>query len=110
MTDGSVWCWGGNYAGQLGTGNFADNFSPTAVTVKGDQFMPILQIPCNVHQTGARVVSIAAGYDHTCVLQANGNIQCWGSNSNGQLGTGNTINAASPTNVSLGGMISQNIF
>jgi alpha-tubulin suppressor-like RCC1 family protein len=110
MTDGSVWCWGGNYAGQLGTGNFADNFSPTAVPVEGDQFRLILKIPCNVYQAGARVVSIAAGYDHNCVLQANGNIKCWGSNSNGQLGNGNTINAVSPTDVSLGGMIRPNIF
>ncbi len=36
------------------------------------------------------VLHIAAGYNHTCAVQRDGLVYCFGSNSAGQLGTGNT--------------------
>ena len=37
---------------------------------------------------GSGVQAVAAGSDYTCVLAANGAVQCWGNNYYGQLGSG----------------------
>jgi alpha-tubulin suppressor-like RCC1 family protein len=73
---GTVQCWGQNDVFQLGVqhGPNGEKFGTQPVTV------PNL----------SGVVGIAAGDKHTCVLLNNGNIKCWGSNSSGQLGNGNS--------------------
>ncbi len=43
--------------------------------------------------------SVAAGLSHTCAAQLDGTIQCWGRNSNGQLGNGTTIDSRAPVTV-----------
>ena len=47
----------------------------------------------------AGVVALAAGGWHTCALLASGGVDCWGWNSNGQLGTGDTAIRYTPTGV-----------
>ena len=42
---------------------------------------------------------IAAGPFHTCALAANGSVQCWGDNSNGELGVGSASARAAPVQV-----------
>jgi len=82
LTDGGeVYCWGDNSSGQLGNSNAAVSNSATPVRV-----------------TGIVATSITAGRDHTCASIPDGTIYCWGSNSNGQLGTGDTsyLLSASP--------------
>lgn len=64
----SLWCWGSNAFGQLGTGRMADE--PTPVPV-----MP-----------GTPVASVAAGPYHTCVITHSAELFCWGANTTGQLG------------------------
>ena len=44
---------------------------------------------------GSNVTSITAGGNHACALHLNGSLECWGSNSNGQLGDGTTVNRPS---------------
>lgn len=47
------------------------------------------------------LVEVAAGRAHACAIDASGTVLCWGSNTNGQLGVGDTETRASPTRVSL---------
>lgn len=73
---GSVQCWGNNDAFQLGVelGPNGEKYRAAPGTVP--------------NLTG--VVSISAGDKHTCVLLDTGAVKCWGSNSSGQLGDGNS--------------------
>ncbi|MFO0609491.1 MAG: hypothetical protein U0324_40380 [Polyangiales bacterium] len=79
VTDGSVWCWGANGSRQVGSGRSGAT-ERNAVRVAG--------------LSGA--VSIACGAAHTCAVLANGAVQCWGGNAQGQLGDGSTTLRAAP--------------
>jgi alpha-tubulin suppressor-like RCC1 family protein len=76
LTNGQVRCWGGNGVGQLGTGNTNPSLSP--VTVR------------NSTDTGplTGVTAVVTGAKHTCALLATRQVQCWGDNTNGQMGAG----------------------
>lgn len=77
-SDGAVLCWGSNTFGQLGQGH--------AMAIgDGPGEMP----PATV--TGLKGVKrLASGAYHTCALTIAGEIRCWGKNTNGQLGRGDT--------------------
>jgi alpha-tubulin suppressor-like RCC1 family protein len=45
------------------------------------------------------VIALALGKNHTCALTAGGHVNCWGSNSNGQLGDGSTKDSPIPVEV-----------
>ncbi len=75
-------CWGNNGYGQLGYGD---------TTSRGDNETLSLLGPVDLG-TGRKATSVAAGDYHTCVLLDNGTIKCWGFNSVGQLGNGDTTN------------------
>lgn len=90
---GTVWCWGANESGELGTGAAFPMPpmmlppQPAAVQVVKINGMPL---------TG--MVAVAAGYNHTCALDGSGGVWCWGLNVADQLGDGTTTNrnAAAP--------------
>ncbi|PKN23654.1 MAG: hypothetical protein CVU65_13865 [Deltaproteobacteria bacterium HGW-Deltaproteobacteria-22] len=81
-SDGSAWCWGRNYNGQLGDGTTTDRSVPT---------------PVSGLSTG--VTAISAGMYHTCVIKTDGSVWCWGNNGMGQLGDGTTTARLVPTAV-----------
>jgi len=84
---GSAYCWGDNTYGELGIGNTTDMYAPQLVL------------------GGYNFTSISSGTNHhmhTCALNTTGGAYCWGENTNGQLGNGNTTNMNTPQLV-LGG-------
>ncbi|HEY9096776.1 MAG TPA: hypothetical protein VIN35_13605, partial [Hydrogenophaga sp.] len=75
---GTVWSWGSNASGQLGLGTCGETM------VTDDQLVP-------AHVTGlSSVQTIAAGYDHSLALKADGTVWAFGKNNVGQLGDGST--------------------
>jgi len=81
-TDGTVYCWGNNFFGQLGAG-FISNRSDRLATP-----LPVVG--------GRTFVSTAGGDGHTCALAGDGQASCWGSNDFGQLGTGDPFGVVLP--------------
>jgi len=69
-SNGTLWCWGANWSGQLGDGTNDDKNTPTQVG------------------TGTDWESVAAGWYHTCGVKTGGTLWCWGANWFGQLGDG----------------------
>jgi alpha-tubulin suppressor-like RCC1 family protein len=79
LSNGTVWAWGENQFGQLGTGGILGpstcdgiSCSPTPVGVSGL----------------TNVKAIAAGGSHALALLNNGTVMAWGLNIDGQLGDG----------------------
>jgi alpha-tubulin suppressor-like RCC1 family protein len=83
QNDGSVWSWGDNTYGELGTGSTSS--SPVAS-------------PAETASLGS-VTSVAAGGDHSLALTSGGNVWAWGANSSGQLGNGTTSPSSTPVEV-----------
>jgi hypothetical protein len=88
ISDGTVTCWGNNWAGQLGDGS--NTFSNVPAAVTGGAL------------AGKTVIDITAGYGHTCALISDGTVTCWGYNGYGQIGDGDTTNSNVPVAVAGG--------
>ena len=70
-TDGTLWSWGNNYEGQLGTNSRDSKYTPTQ------------------ESTGARDwKTISTGNSHTTAIKSDGTLWSWGQNNYGQLGNG----------------------
>ncbi|MEZ5100269.1 MAG: CARDB domain-containing protein [Thermoleophilia bacterium] len=80
LDDGTVRCWGANAKGQLGYGDTAP---------VGDDETPGSVGPVDLG-AGRTATAITAGSEHTCAILDTGAVRCWGDNSVGQLGYGNT--------------------
>jgi len=87
ISNGTVTCWGYGGTGQLGTGETNNSNIPVAVTGGALENKTVTQI-----ETGAY---------HTCALVSDGTVTCWGTNSIGQLGTGDTNNSYVPVAIVL---------
>jgi len=68
-----VACWGANDQGQLGSNPSSPSSSP------------VLAI-----SLGTTATAVVVGAEHACALVQGGSVECWGSNSNGQLGRGSS--------------------
>jgi alpha-tubulin suppressor-like RCC1 family protein len=61
-TDGTLWCWGANHAGQAGDG-----------TTDGPKLSPV-----QVLTLGSTVVEVVAAGEHSCAIKGDGTLWCWG--------------------------------
>ena len=84
-SDHTLACWGVGVQGQLGSGDFANE--PTPTTAGTDQWSQVI-----------------AGRYHTCGITQTGHLRCWGAQYAGQLGTGGTSTANAPAAVFANGV------
>ena len=80
-----ITCWGSNVFGQLGRDD-------TLTIGDNEQLSTSLKI---VNLGGRNIVGMCAGTGHTCVLDDQGGVSCFGLNTAGQLGLGHTLNVGS---------------
>ncbi|MEO7110066.1 MAG: hypothetical protein ABI183_06485 [Polyangiaceae bacterium] len=79
LSDGSVWCWGGDDLGQLGV---ASASLATIASCAG----PCSPTPIQINfPTGIKITHVAAG-NHSCAIDTLGDLYCWGENASGELG------------------------
>ena len=93
LDDDSLKCWGRDNFGQLGDGGVIS----TIITRTN--------IPVSVDLgTGRTAFAVSAGGYHTCAILDDGSMECWGRDSEGQLGNGatTTTDQTSPVSVDLG--------
>jgi len=76
--DGTVWSWGDNDKGQLGSGDYESKNRPIQV------------------KNLTNIAAISAGHYHNLALDFNGNLYSWGWNNHGQLGDGTKIDKNIP--------------
>lgn len=84
LDDGRVKCWGDNAFGQLGLGSTQDRGDDP--NEMGDH------LPAVAFGAGRTVLELVAGSFHSCVRLDDGRVKCWGDNSSGQLGLGDSEN------------------
>lgn len=83
MSTGDMQCWGRNEYGQLGDGTLNDRAFPSAVM-----------------RLQTKNVAIVAGSKHTCAMNSDETVQCWGAESLGSLGSAaSSGNVTVPVNV-----------
>ncbi|MBL8777474.1 MAG: hypothetical protein JNK12_16145 [Acidimicrobiales bacterium] len=82
LDDGRLKCWGSNGSGALGLGDTANRGDGPGEM--GDD-LPAVDLG-----TGRTATAVALGLHHTCALLDDGRIKCWGENSHGRLGLGDT--------------------
>jgi alpha-tubulin suppressor-like RCC1 family protein len=86
LNGGTARCWGDGFRGQLGNGTVGwGNYSSSPITVS--------------LSSGATVVAVSAGGQHTCAVLNDGTARCWGDNYYGQLGNGLGGYSSTPVSV-----------
>ena len=74
VDNGSLYCWGSNANGRLGTGD------PTTQSAYSPAWVDL--------GVGRTALAISAGGDHTCAILDDSSLTCFGSDYNGALGNG----------------------
>jgi alpha-tubulin suppressor-like RCC1 family protein len=85
-TDGTLWLWGWNYAGQLGDGTPTDKSSPVQTISQGNNWK-----------------NVGCGVNHTSAVKTDGTLWLWGWNVSGPLGDGTETYRSSPVQTVAGG-------
>jgi alpha-tubulin suppressor-like RCC1 family protein len=85
-TDGTLWMWGCNTNGELGTNNVVHSSSPVQTVSAGTNWK-----------------QLSLGYTHSGAIKTDGTLWMWGINAAGQLGGNNVITRSSPVQTVSGG-------
>ncbi|BDR52289.1 hypothetical protein KIM372_01960 [Bombiscardovia nodaiensis] len=85
-SDGSLYGWGTNNSGQLGLGDKTNRLTPTLITPPAG---------------ATKYIQVSPGDTHTVAIADDGKTYAWGNNEHGQLGTGDTTERLTPTQVQL---------
>ncbi|MEL0039618.1 MAG: hypothetical protein VW799_11085, partial [Halieaceae bacterium] len=83
LDDDSVVCWGRNYYGQLGISITPTQNGPASTPSYSN--VPTRSVYANPNGVAA---NISTGGEHTCAIDADGLVTCWGFNYYGALGVG----------------------
>jgi len=84
LQSGAIKCWGANWNGQLGLGDWAARQTPVEVT-----------------SLGTSVVAVGVGAMHACALSGAGLVKCWGYGGYSALGLGDTVNRSAPVDTAV---------
>jgi alpha-tubulin suppressor-like RCC1 family protein len=90
-TGNTAQCWGQNASSQLGTSSIETCTEGSTIVACSHRPLPVT--------TNQIFGYISAGGHHSCAITTGGTAYCWGDNSNGQLGTGNTSGSDVPVKV-----------
>ena len=85
-TDGTLWMWGRNSYGQLGTSDTNTKSTPVTTFAGGNNWK-----------------QVSAGRHHTTAIKTDGSLWTWGYNAYGELGTNDTTTRSTPVPVFAGG-------
>jgi hypothetical protein len=80
-SDGTVWAWGSNEAGQLGDGTTTARHTPVQV------------------QNLSGIIAVSAGNVHSLALKSDCTVWGWGQNAGGELGGGGSQDRLTPVQV-----------
>jgi alpha-tubulin suppressor-like RCC1 family protein len=78
QSNNTLWCWGDNNYGQLGTGDNIDALAPAAA---GEAYA---------------WTAVDSGPYHSCAITTGRDLYCWGLNNTGQIGDNSTDNRNAP--------------
>ncbi len=90
-----MWCWGDNGVGEVGDGTTITRPQPTKVSLP----KPAMAISAGGLVLNGTGTTYSA---HTCAILADGTLQCWGSNTDGELGLGDLAAHQGPQTVPIG--------
>jgi alpha-tubulin suppressor-like RCC1 family protein len=96
-TAGAAYCWGYNYAGELGDGN--------ATSIGSTSDVPVAVTDSGV-LSGVTLTQVSDGLAQVCALSTAGAAYCWGDNNAGQLGDNSTTDTTVPVAVTTSGALS----
>jgi alpha-tubulin suppressor-like RCC1 family protein len=105
-TDQELWCWGDIGYGKLGTGTpgvpcRADN----SLGIPSGQCEPS---PVHVAALTKAVIQVSTGFWHTCAVETDHTLWCWGEGTSGVLGVGSFSEADTPAQVTaLGSQVAE---
>jgi alpha-tubulin suppressor-like RCC1 family protein len=86
-SNGRVFIWGNNFAGQIGDGTIFNQNQPIDIT-------SIFSFQAN-----ETIVDLQIGANHQILITSLGRVMMWGSNTHGQLGDGTKVDKKTPVDI-----------